>query len=297
MRFDLVDLQLFVAVAETGSITRGAVRSHLALASSSARINGLERALGAALLVRGRRGVVLTAAGESLLDHARIVLGAVKTMRGDLAAYARGLRATIHLLANTAGLSEHLPKPLAAFLNQHPTISIDVEERESAEIAEAVASGAADIGLAIDAALPSSLTRFPFCEDRLVLVVSAQDQLVGRRQVAFRDVLGRDVIGLAGGSALQVHLATQAARLGARLRYRARLKSFDAVCQMVAAGIGIAVMPEVAARRSARSMKIRIVTLRDDWARRDLVICVRSLQQLPLPAQNLVAHLRKGDEL
>ena len=56
MRFDLVDLQLFIAVAESRSITRGALRAHLALASASARIKGLEAALGVALLKRGRRG-------------------------------------------------------------------------------------------------------------------------------------------------------------------------------------------------------------------------------------------------
>src|ERR1700722_1333289 len=150
MHFDLVDLALFTAVADSGSITQGAARAHLALASASARIRGLEDALGVALLKRGRRGVVLTAAGESLLGHARIVLHDVEVLRGDLAGYARGLKASVHLLANTAGLAEHLPKALAAFLRDHPHINVDVEERESRDIAEAIAAGAADIGLAID---------------------------------------------------------------------------------------------------------------------------------------------------
>src|SRR2546423_11491659 len=95
MRFDLIDLQLFIAVAETRSITNGALRVHLALASASARIKGLEAALGVALLTRGRRGVELTPAGESLLDHARIVIHNVDTMRGDLAAFAHGVKATV----------------------------------------------------------------------------------------------------------------------------------------------------------------------------------------------------------
>src|SRR3981189_967918 len=101
MRFDLVDLQLFIAVADARSITRGALRANLALASASARIKGLEAALGAALLKRGRRGVELTAAGESLLDHARIIIHNVDAMRGDLAAYASGMRASVLLLTNT----------------------------------------------------------------------------------------------------------------------------------------------------------------------------------------------------
>ena len=120
MRFDLVDLQLFIAVADSRSITRGALAVHLALASASARIKGLEAALGVELLKRGRRGVELTAAGESLLDHARIVIHDVDAMRGDLAAFASGAKASVHLLANTSGLSEHLPKALAAFLRDHP---------------------------------------------------------------------------------------------------------------------------------------------------------------------------------
>jgi DNA-binding transcriptional LysR family regulator len=88
MRFDLVDLQFFIAIAEARSITGGADRAHLALASASGRIKGLEAALGTALLKRGRRGIELTAAGESLLDHARIILHNVEAMRGAAEARA-----------------------------------------------------------------------------------------------------------------------------------------------------------------------------------------------------------------
>src|ERR1700733_9443306 len=161
MRFDLVDLQLFIAVADARSITHGASRAHLALASASARIKGLEAGLGVALLKRGRRGIELTPAGESLLDHARIIMHNVDAMRGDLVAFSRGMKATVRLLANTAGLSEYLPKALAAFLAEHPHFSIDVEERESADIAQAIATGAADLGLASDYALPDSIERIP----------------------------------------------------------------------------------------------------------------------------------------
>jgi DNA-binding transcriptional LysR family regulator len=294
MRFDLVDLQLFVAVAEARSITHGAAGANLALPSASARIKGLEQALGTGLFKRGRRGVALTAAGESLLGHARIVLHDVAVLRGDLAGYARGLKASVHLLANTAGLAEHLPGILAAFLRENPHINVDVEERESPDIAQAIAAGAADIGLAIDSALPQEMLRAPFCDDRLVLVVPPGDELAGRRQVGFADVLDRDFVGLNGAAALQAHLAAQAARLGSRLRFRARLKDFDAVCQLVAAGIGVAVMPETTARRCARTMKIRTLRLRDPWASRKLVICVRDMKALSRPARQLFEHLKRA---
>jgi DNA-binding transcriptional LysR family regulator len=230
MRFDLVDLRLFIAVADARSITHGAIRAHLALASASARIKGLEAELGAALLKRGRRGIELTAAGESLLDHARIVMHDVEAMRGDLAAYASGAKASVHMLANTSGLSEHLPKALAAFLREHPDISVDVEERESADIAAAVASGAADLGFAAEQALPDHVERFFFSADRLVLVVARRGDFAGRRQVDFQEVAGRDCVGLTNSTALQIYIAKHAAGLGVRLRFRARLRDFDAIC-------------------------------------------------------------------
>jgi DNA-binding transcriptional LysR family regulator len=293
MHFDLVDLQLFVAVADGGSITQGALRAHLALASASARIKGLEAALGVALFKRRRRGTELTAAGESLLGHARIILHRIDEMRGDLAAYAGGARVSVHLLANTSGLSEHLPKALAAFLREHPDISLDVEERESVDIAAAIASGAAELGFAAEHALPDHLERFSFGEDRLMLVAPRRGDFASRRQIDFMEVSDRDFVGLTSATALQAHIARHAARLGVRLRVRARLRDFDAICQMVAAGVGIAVMPEAAAKRCAQSMPISMIRIRDAWANRKLVICARSFKTLPRPAKQLVEHLRK----
>ena len=295
MRFDLVDLRLFVAVADARSITQGALRAGLALASASARIKGLEAALGVTLLKRGRRGVELTEAGESLLDHARIVMHDVDAMRGDLAAFASGAKASVHLLANTSGLSEHLPKALAAFLREHPDINVDIEERESADIAAAIVAGAADLGFAAEHALPEQVERFLFSEDRLTLVAARRGAFAGRRQIDFREVIACDFVGLTSSTALQSHIAKHAARLGARLRFRARLRDFDAICQMVAAGVGVAVVPEAAARRCAQSMSIMMIKIRDPWANRRLAICARSFKTLSRPARQLVEFLRRAE--
>jgi DNA-binding transcriptional LysR family regulator len=294
MRFDLVDLRLFVAVADARSITGGAERANLALASASARIKGLEDAFAVALFKRGRRGVELTAAGESLLDHARLIMHNVEAMQGDLARYASGLRANVQLLANTVGLAEHLPKALAAFLRDHPDINVDVEERESTDIAAAIAGGSADLGFAAEHALPETIERFVFGEDRLMLVVARRGPFAGRRQIDFVEAAGHDFVGLTQTTALQVHIAKHAARLGMRLHVRARLRDFDTICQMVAGGVGIAVVPEAAARRCARTMPIAALTLRDAFANRKLVICARSFKALPRPAKLLVDHLRRA---
>jgi DNA-binding transcriptional LysR family regulator len=293
MRFDLVDLRLFLHVADTASITHGAQRAHLALASASARIRGMEETLGVDLLKRGRRGVALTPAGQCLLDHARIVTQQVEAMRGDLGAFARGLGGSVHVLSNTAAFSEHLPRSLASFLKANPTITVDLEERESASIAEAIAAGSADIGIANDAALPDSVRAHPFREDRLVLVVSKSDPLATRRRVRLHDVIDRPFVGLTRTSALQRHLASHAARLGKSMRVRVGVGSFDEICRMVETGVGIAVIPEAAAKRCRRAMAIALVGLAEPWALRRLVICTRAVERLPAPAERLLQHLQQ----
>jgi DNA-binding transcriptional LysR family regulator len=283
MRFDLTDLRLFVHVAEAASITAGAVRSNMALASASERIRGMEEALGVDLLERRRRGVRPTPAGEALARHARLVLEQVERMRGELGEHARGLRARVRVLANTAALAEFLPDALAAYLAANPHVDLDLEERPSHEIARAVAEARADLGVVSDGADLSGLETFPFRVDRLVLVAPRGHPLAARRRAAFAEVAGHDLVGLGGGSALQELVDRQAARIGGRApRVRVRLRDFDAVCRMAAAGVGIGVVPETAARRARRSMPLAVLRLADPWAVRLLTVCVRRMDALPL---------------
>src|SRR6188472_1895638 len=102
MRFDLTDLRLFVHVAEAGSITHGAVRANMTLASASERVRAMEDALSAPLLERKRRGVQLTSAGRVLLHHAWTVTQQLEHMRGDLANFGQGLRGHVRLLSISA---------------------------------------------------------------------------------------------------------------------------------------------------------------------------------------------------
>ena len=294
MRFDFTDLRLFQFVVQTGSITRGAERAHLALASASARIRGMEDVLGVALLKRGRRGVEPTDAGRSLLDHARIVLQQIETMRGDLGAYSRGLKGSVRILANTSALSEHLPALLADFLAANPMIDIDLEDRESPAIGAAIAAGDADIGIGSQAGLVPGLESHPFRADRLVLAVPANHSLAGKRQTSFADVADLDFVGLPRGTALDEHVAMQAARLGRALRLRVRVGGLDAVCAMVAAGVGVGIVPETTASRHRRVLPIATLRLAEAWSMRELALYVRDSRRLPRPARRLFDVLRHG---
>jgi DNA-binding transcriptional LysR family regulator len=110
--------------------------------------------------------------------------------------------------------------------------------------------------------------------------------------MSFAETLAYDFVGLAGDSALQQYLSEHAAKLGQRLRYRLRLRSFDAVCRMVESAAGIAIIPETAAIRYKKMMAIRQLRLTDAWAIRHLLICVRQYDELPAYARGLIAAIK-----
>lgn len=290
MHFDLTDLGLFLHVVEAGSITAGAARSGLALASASTRVHGMEAQAGVALLERSRRGVRPTPAGRTLLHHARLVMQQVERMRGDLGEYAHGLKGQVHLLANTAAVAEFLPEVLAAFLAAHPNVDVDLDERPSTEVTHAVAEELADIGIAADYADFSGLETFPFHTDRLVLVVPPGHTLADREHIAFADSLSSDFVGLSDDSALQRHLVGHATRAGGRMRLRIRVRGLGVACRMVALGAGIAVLPEAAARRWQHDGALSLVRLDDPWTERRLLVAVRRLDTLPTHARQLAEH-------
>jgi DNA-binding transcriptional LysR family regulator len=291
MRFDLTDLRLFLLVTEASNITKGAERAGLALASASARIRSMEEELGVPLLERGRRGVQTTPAGQALAFHARTVLEQMERMRGELGAYAQGLKGHVRLWANSAAMAEFLPDALAAYLVANPNIDIDLQEKPSSRIVEGVAEGLADIGVAASGVDFGGLETRPFRVDRLVVVAPRDHPAAAFRQVSFREIMDAEFVGLGQHSALQEHIRRHAARLGQTLKLRVRMGGFDAVCRLVAQGVGLAVVPEMAARRSAASLPLQVVHLTDAWALRHLTLCLRRFDLLSPQARLLVEAL------
>ncbi len=290
MAFDLVDLELFVHVVEAGSITHGCVRAHLSLPSASARIAAMERALGAPLLDRGRRGVTPTATGQLLLRHARALVAQVGRMRTELQDHVDGGGSAVRVLANTAAVTTFLPAAVVGFLAAHPGVRVDLQERASHEAVDAVEDGHAEVAIVADSVHLGTLHRIELRTDRLVVLVAAGDPLAGRSPVTFAACLDRDFVGLGPGRALYDHLEGQSMPLGRRPTYRAALPTIDAVLRAVAAGTGIAVLPEASLHGRA-TRGVAQVVLADAWATRTLVACHRADGRLSDAARSLVEHL------
>src|SRR3546814_2136765 len=129
----------------------------------------MEESLGVALLIRDRRGVQPTSAGRALLHHARSMLQQMYRMHGELDQDGKGLKGHVRLLCNTSALSEYLPDILSDFLTQHPQISVDLEEKMSYDIADAIRNDIADIGIVADSVDLQGLETHVFRPDPLVL--------------------------------------------------------------------------------------------------------------------------------
>ena len=303
MRFDIADLHLFLCVVDAGSITQGAVRANLALASASERLRHIESDAGVPLLERHSRGVLPTEAGEALLHHARLILRQQAVLKEELHDFAAGARGTLHLYANTGALSGFLDKHLAPWLAERPRLHIRLKERTSAEIVRLIAAGLAEAGIVSDAvkadALLAGLTLHPVAKDHLVLIVPAAHHLASRKPVQLQEVLDEPFVGLLAGNALQDHIEEKARTANPSQRrslvWRIRMKTFEGLCEMVSHGVGVGIVPQAVAARHRRGRRYQIVPLLDDWASRHLCLCYRDWRALPATTRSLLSHLGEGD--
>jgi DNA-binding transcriptional LysR family regulator len=292
MRFDLTDLRLFLSVTESSSITRGANATHISVASASERIKNMEREIGTALLFREHRGVRATPAGAALARHARILLNQSEIMRGELSEYARGLRGHVRILSNTSGLSELPPDLLSDYLLTYHNVDLEIEERSSAAIVQAVANGDFDAGIVADIIPFGGLDIFPLFVDQLVLIAPTLHDFATLSEVGFDHALSQDFVGLAKSSALFQHLEWQAARISRSIRWRARLGTFDEICKLVERGVGVAIIPERSAIKALANMNLISIKLSDVWATRQLMICTRGVNELSNHAKQFIDHIR-----
>lgn len=288
MHFDLVDLRLMVRIAETNGLTRGAEASHMSLPAASTRVKNLEESIGAKLLYRTSQGVTLTPPGQAFVHHARLVLGQLEHLRGDLQSFAKGIKGHLRVFANTTALGEFLPPVLRTYLRTHPDVNIDLRERLSHDIVRAVTEGQTDIGIVAGAVRTENLETIPYRHDTLILVVPQGHALAGGAPVAFADTLELDHVGLHEASAIHGFLRQACDRIHRVLPTRIEVGNFEAACRMVEAGVGVSILPSSAARRHAQTMAIDTVALSDDWSLREMQICLRSLQALPAFARDLV---------
>lgn len=297
MRLDLADLKLLMCIAETGSITQGAIKAHLALSSASERLRGIEDNIGVPLFTRHTRGIVLTEAGHVLIKHAKKILKQHQQLQQELQAFSTGIRGHICLYANTSALSSFLPTTLAPWLQAHPDLHLELKEKSSVDIMTMLHSGQAEAGIVSNAVHTEGLILEPIINDHLVLIVPRAHALAQHTRLSLNEILHETFVGCDPKSALQQHIDTQAKARGKVLNIRIHVNHFDAVCEMVTKAVGIAIVPKVIAEKYYTQFSYHICLLEDAWAQRQLCLCYPQWDRLNPAMKNLLHYLRQQSNI
>jgi DNA-binding transcriptional LysR family regulator len=251
MLMELRQLAYFVAVAEENSFTRGARRLRVAQPAVSQQIQRLERELGEALFRRDSRSVGLTAAGETLLPHAQAALASARRAKDAVAALGALLTGRLSVGLVQAQPDASIATMLAEFHQRHPKVQIALLEKDPARLFEGVASGHLDVafvGLAGEP--PDGLEVRPMSAEPLVVAVGVGHPLAERTSIALAELATTGLACLVDGTGLRAVLEEQCDRAGFVAHIVAETTTLSLLAELVASGIGVAMIPaSVVARR------------------------------------------------
>ncbi len=293
---DLKSLQLFVAIADCGSISEAARRMHLALAAASKRISVLEYRAGTQLLHRHARGIRLSAAGEGMLVHARATLASLERLQSELGDFQQGVRGIVRVAANGSAMSQTLPAEVGRFLTAHPGIHLHLKEMGSGDTVRALRTGQIDIGIFESTSEHIGIETRSFRSDRLAVVVPMRHPLSKRKRLQEADIFSHELIGLHESTALNQLLAKVAAQRNQTLKIRVQTGSFDGMCRLIEQGLGIGVLPEDSIAPQRKALNVKCIALDAPWAlRQHLIGCVHEAH-LTAAARSLLTTLSVAHE-
>ncbi|MGW0610560.1 LysR family transcriptional regulator [Streptomyces sp. NPDC002788] len=287
---ELRQLEYFVAVAEERNFTRAAERVRISQSGVSAQIRQLERELGAELFDRSARTVTLTGAGRAALDHARAALaaaGAVGQAVGEVTDLIRGRLVVGMVIGCTV---TPLFDALAAFHRAHPGVEISLLEDNSDRLVEAVRTGSLDMALVGTAGAPDGLESLTIVSERLVVAVPAEHPLAERARVLLRDLVAHPLVCMPPGTGLRTVFDRACAAQGLRPAIALQAGAADAVADLAARGLGVAVLSASTAAGHGDRLVARTI---DDVTAPALLALVWRSSHAPA-VRELLAHSRRA---
>ncbi|MGV2292282.1 LysR family transcriptional regulator [Trinickia sp. YCB016] len=290
MKLDPVSLKLFVRVVDEGTIAGAAELEHIAAPAVSKRLKELEDLFGTPLFTRTNKGITPTAAGLNLSILARDVLDDMRNIVLQMKAYSDGLRGSVRVLVNISAISTFMPPIVKSFSERYPDVNISLLERDSLAITESVAENVAEIGVFTRLPHSADIEVHPFRTDELKVLVPSDHPLASRRHVAFAETLDHEHVVLRAGTHLRFQMLSEASKAGKTLRAKVEVSSYDALCKMVQAGMGVGILPAGNAELY-RLPGTRMLKLDEAWATRELVVCVRRADALSPVARLFFEHL------
>ncbi|MDN5931934.1 MAG: LysR substrate-binding domain-containing protein [Pseudonocardia sp.] len=248
--FDVETLRLLVAVADTGSFTRAAARLDYTQSAVSRRIAALEEQAGGALFERLPRGVRLRPAGDALYRHAVDILERMALAHRELAAIHDGRGGTLRIGAFATANIALLPAALQALLREQPGIDVVVREQRSHVSMRGLTEGTLDVAVVSDypSGLPTvdGVTTSALVRDEVHVALRRDHRLAGTGAIDLRDL--REEVWLQDAPAASPTMMADAwARAGFAPRRTVRVAEWAGKFGYVAAGLGVALVPALAA--------------------------------------------------
>lgn len=246
---DVRQLTAFEAVARHASFTRAATELRIAQPAVSAHVRRLEADLGVLLFARTTRRVRLTSAGELLLTRTERVLGELDAVRSELDDLAAVVRGQVALGATTPLGAFDLPRALASFSSRHPGVTIVLRSGLVARLLDQVDGGELDLVVGpIHDDLPPRFTATRLAEESLVLILPPSHRLARARRVTLADTRDEPFVCLAAESGLRALLDAAGAAAGFTPRVRLEAHGAASIRELVAAGLGVALVAGSTAR-------------------------------------------------
>lgn len=297
MRYELSDLRLFLEIAQARNLTAAASAVYITPSAASYRLKNLEQALGTPLFERTSRGMELTPAGDTMLVHVRELLAGVERMQGDVGRFSSGVKGHVRIAANSSSLHGFVTPTLGRFLVTFPGIDAEIEERQSETIPAAVLAREADVGIFAGASALEGLAIHPYAVDQLVIAAPRDHVLASRDEIRLGAALDFEFVCMARKSSNYLFLRDTAQKLGKSVRARLHTHSFDSVLALVAAGVGIALVPSSVLGHRPQSGAVAVIPLREPWALRELHLAVRQDARFPDYITQLVSYLLEDPQV
>jgi DNA-binding transcriptional LysR family regulator len=272
---DTARLEAFVEVARTGSISRAAEALFVTQPALTARLQALERSLGADLLVRGRHGSRLSEAGKALLPHAERALVALRAGRTAVEEVRSGSAGRLTIGAAPAVSTYVLPAMLHRFQAKHPAVRLVVRSGHSEEILQMVLRDEVEIGLMRPIQHPE-ITATLLYEDELTLVVHRGHRFAAAGHVRMAELASEHLILFDRTSSYHELTSAIVRQAGISPRGRLEVDNIDAAKRMVEQRLGIALLPRTSVQAdigSGRLVPVAVIDMAP--VRRQIVIARR----------------------
>lgn len=246
----LKQMRAFVAVAHAGSFTRAAEQLFITQSALSSLIRNLEAELELRLLDRTTRRLELTDAGQELLQSLEHLLGDIDRMTSNLRDVGAVRRGRVRVGATPLLASTFLPVAIQAFRQRYPEVTVRVCDDSSASLLRSLEDGDIDLLVAtLDGEHPE-LVSTVLLTDVMVLVCRREHRLVNAQQVTWNDLLSEPVVAMSKGSGLRAIMDSAMESIGASVTPSQEVNHVATAVAMVAAGMGVAVLPAYSVRFS-----------------------------------------------